>query len=410
MMALPVTAAELVAKQKPQGAVDPNINVPKQVRDAGKRAEVIQRASIGEAEPSLLEPGAPAPGTPPNGAVPPTPSQASPPAPATPSQPLPEPTAAAPAPGGPAVGSGAVPPATPSSEPPVDWERQFKSLQGRFDQQRDAVTQMGNRLQQLESENTTLRAVARPPPDPNNPPVSLLTEQEIADYGPDFIDVVRRAVKEATDPLFAEINGLRGQVGTMQNETTNAFMSRMNSTLSAAVPNWEALNKDQKFIQWSQLPDVFSGAIRRQLMQDAWNSGDPNRLVAFFRAYLAEEAATDPQVAGAPRQPEMRTVVTPTPATFAQVSASPLHPGSPQLALSDLAAPGRAHSAAGQPAEKPVYSPQDITRFYTDMAAGRWRGREQQAQAIEADIMVAQREGRILPNTSQPAPPAGFTR
>lgn len=269
---------------------------------------------------------------------------------------------------------------------------------------------MGSRLQQLEGENQTLRAVARPPPDPNSPTVSLLTEQEIADYGPDFIDVVRRAVKEATDPLYAEINGLRGQVGTMQTETTNAFMNRMNAALSAAVPNWEGLNKDQKFIQWSQLPDVFSGAIRRTLMQDAWNSGDPNRLVAFFRAYLAEEAATDPLAAGAPRQPVMQTVVTPTPATFAQVSASPLHPGSPQLALSDLAAPGRAHSAAGQPAEKPVYSPQDITRFYTDIAAGRWRGREVQAQAIEADIMVAQREGRILPNMSQPAPPAGFTR
>jgi hypothetical protein len=306
---------------------------------------------------------------------------------------------------------GAPAPSQPSpSDPPVDWERQFKSLQGRFDQQRDAITQLSNRTQQLETENQTLRVTSRQPVDPSSPTVPLITEQEIADYGPDFIDIVRRAVKEATDPLNNEISSLRGQVGTMQTETTNAFMSRMNSALSAAVPNWEGLNKDQKFIQWSQLPDVFSGAIRRQLMQDAWNSGDPNRLVAFFRAYLAEEAATDPLAAGAPRQPEMRTVVTPTPASFAQVSASPLHPGSPQLALADLAAPGRAHSAAGQPAEKPVYSPQDITRFYTDIAAGRWRGRETQAQAIEADIMVAQREGRILPNTSQPAPPAGFTR
>ena len=121
-------------------------------------------------------------------------------------------------------------------------------------------------------------------------------------------------------------------------------------------------------------------------------------------------AATDPQAAGATRQPVMQTVVTPTPVPMAQVSASPLHPGTPHLQLADIAAPGRAHSAAGTPAEKPVYSPQDITRFYTDVAAGRWRGREAQAQAIEADIMIAQREGRILPNTSQPAPPAGFTR
>lgn len=388
-MTQPVTAEQL-RKQAPQGAVDPNVKIPKAVRDAGKRAEVIQQAVTGEAEPSVAETVAAA-----NGATPPAP-----PAPEAPPAP-PAPEAAAPP----------APPAPAPSEPPVDWERQFKSLQGRFEQQRDAITQMGASIQRLQAENEALRASAQPiePPAPGQ---SLITEEEMQDYGPEFISIVRRAVKEATDPLNAEISNLRAGLGTVQQETGNVFMQRMNNSLGEAVPNWRELNTDPKFVAWSALPDVFSGVIRKTLMQEAWNSGDPNRLIAFFRAYLAEEAATDPQVPAPPRLP-MATTVTPAPMPYGTPApASPLLPATPQVQLEHLAAPGRAHSAAGTPAEKPVYSPQDITRFYTDVAAGRWKGREAQAQAIEADIMAAQREGRILNqgHMPQPSPPVGFAR
>jgi hypothetical protein len=67
-----------------------------------------------------------------------------------------------------------------------------------------------------------------------------------------------------------------------------------------------------------------------------------------------------------------------------------------RLSLDQLAAPGRAHSGTQQPASKPVYTAQDITRFYTECAAGKWRTREADRAAIDADIILAQREGRII--------------
>lgn len=389
-MAQPVTGAEIVNRQVPQGDIDPSVKIPKQAREAGKRAEIVQRAFTGQAEPSVTDqipPQEPAP---------------------QPQEPAPQPQEPTPQPQEP----------TPQPQP-TDWEHRYNSLQGRYNQQRDAIAQLSAQVQRLQAEAEALRAQAPPPADPNNPPSSLLTQDEIESYGADFVDVMRRVVKEATDPLHAEIGNLRGQLGSVQAETGQQLVNRMNIELNAAVPNWQELNRDQKFIAWSQLPDVFSGAIRRQLMQDAWNNGDARRLTAFFQAYLAEEAATDPQ-AGAHRQPVMATVVSsaPVPAhTFqgtgpASAPTSPLHPGQPQVSLTDLAAPGRAHSAAGMPAEKPVYSPHDITRFYTDVSAGRWRGREAQQQAVEADIIAAQHEGRILNGSGnyQPNPPRGFTR
>jgi len=268
---------------------------------------------------------------------------------------------------------------------------QVQSLQGRENAElrraRDAITQLSNRLESLERENNSLKA--GPQPQPNGAAAATLTDEEIQDYGPEFVDVMRRVAAETAAPLNEEIHRLRAQMGHVQQETGNAFLNRMNTTLEGLIPRWADLNKDARFIEWSQLPDIFSGAIRKTLMQEAWNSGDPHRVAAFFQAFLAEEAATNPQGQGRQQLPPPSRMV---------VSDTPMNPGTPgaTLDLASLAAPGRAHSAGATPAEKPVYTAADITRFYDDVKMGRWRGREQQQRAVDQDIMMAQREGRII--------------
>lgn len=370
-MALPLNAAEITAKQVPQGSIDPNVKIPKSVVDAGKRSEVIQRALNGEAEPSVA---AAAAGNGNGAAIP---------------DPVAPPQVPAPA-GDPAVPAAGVQPlpAAGQDNRPVDWERQFKSLNGRLEAEmkrnREVITQLSEQLDRTQRENADLRAGVTAQPQTPQQPVSLITEQELSDYGPEFIDVVRRVAAETAAPLNSEINSLRSQLGHVQQETGNVFLTRMNATISGLVPKWQELNRHPRFMEWSQLPDVFSGAIRKTLMQDAWNSGDANRVAAFFRAFLAEEAATNPQGGNG--------LLTPTPYT----APAPSTEAGPAFTLEALAAPGRAHSAGGAPAEKPVYTSADITKFYTDVAAGRWRGRDQQRMAIDADIIRAQHEGRII--------------
>jgi hypothetical protein len=385
-MALPVTGAEMRAKQVPQGAVDPNIRIPQQIIDAGKRSEAIQQAIAGAAEPSVAAAVAEGQNQPAEGQTAGTPQE-----PGQPPESRQEPVA---------------PIQAPQDE--QSWEHRFKSLQGRYDadvrKSRDAVTRLSDRLDQLERENNLLRnAQPASQADQANGEARSLTEAEIADYGPEFVDVMRRVAAETAGPLQAEIRNLRGQLGYVQQETGNAFLTRMNSTIESMIPNWADLNRDPRFIQWSQLPDVFSGAIRKTLMQDAWNSGDAQRVAAFFQAFLTEEAATNPQGGTGQRLlPPSRMVVSDTP-------VGPSSPGAP-LDLASLAAPGRAHSAGDKPAEKPVYTSAEITRFYTDVAAGRWRGRDAQRIAIDHDIMAAQREGRIIPDQRTQLPRDPYTR
>ena len=186
--------------------------------------------------------------------------------------------------------------------------------------------------------------------------------------------------------MYDEVQHLRDQLGQVQSETANAFMTRMNATIGGMVPNWQEVNRHPAFIQWVGLPEVYSGVIRQQLMQEAWNNGDAQRVAAFFRAFLAEEAAVDPRRAGVGAQPYRPAAFTPP--------ATPVH----RPTLEQFAAPGRAQSGAPAPTDKPVYTAQDITRFYTECSAGKWRTREAERAAIDADIIQAQHEGRIIPD------------
>jgi len=352
-MAEPVSAEEL-RNRAPGPRDDPNVVMPKSVVEASKRATIIQQ--------SLAE-------TPPNGQTPPNGEL-----PATGNEPPQEVTLQPP--------NGLHQEPEQENIPPEEWERRYRAMKGRVDGYTEQMRQMAGEIQRLQVQaNNQAPAPQRP-----EAPTKLLTDDEINDYGPEFVDVVRRAAAEVATPLYNEVQHLRSQLGQVQSETANAFMTRMNATISGVVPNWQDINRHPSFIQWVGLPEVYSGVIRQQLMQEAWNNGDAQRVAAFFRAFLAEEAAVDPRGTGSHVRP-------PTPAPY-QAPA----PMAPRPTLESFAAPGRAQSGAPLPADKPVYTAQDITRFYTEVAAGKWRTREAERAAIDADIISAQHEGRIIPD------------
>jgi len=253
---------------------------------------------------------------------------------------------------------------------------------------------MSTRIDQLQRELAARQA----PPEKRAPPRLNITEDEFNDYGPDFISMIQRiaqhTVQGQIEPLAQEVGRTKQQVGIHQNMS-------MHEQMTALFPQWADLNRYQPFIEWVMLPDPYSGAIRQRLMQEAWDAGDARRVNAFFQGFLAEEAALDPTRAGrlngggAPAAPNGAPVA------------------SPPLTLQQLAAPGGARSAQPMPAEKPVYTTEDITRFYTEVAAGKWRHRDADRAAVDRDIHQAQHEGRIILNQRRftpPAPPNGQTR
>jgi len=280
----------------------------------------------------------------------------------------------------------AEPPAEPKEEPADDddsWKHKFLSMQGRYNAEvpklRSQINSMSGEIRNLNNLLASLQKSepAAPPtpaaPSPIESSKSLITPEELAEYGPEFVDIVSRITKQATAAYEKEINDLKGQLKQVGTQITLSARDQMMKDLTDEVPNWDEINVSEEFIKWLALPDPYSGAIRHEMLRSAFGRNDSTRVINFFKGFLAETAATAP----AAKEPG---------------------PAEPKTPLRNLAAPGRAKSTAAPPsapAEKPSFTASQIQKFYSDKALGKYRGREAEAKKLEADIFAAQQEGRI---------------
>jgi hypothetical protein len=269
--------------------------------------------------------------------------------------------------------------------PPTDWENRYRTLQGKYDSEVPRLSQSVQRLESQLQEQRTLFASLnkaekrKETEEPAAVTTRLVSESEIDDYGPDAIDVMRRVAREEAEPLRQQNAELRRQLqearreqASMSTQVTQSREQQMKDILSREVEDWTKLNDDPDFIAWVDEQDPYAGATRRTLLQDAWNKGEIQRVVAFFQGYKREH-----------------TAVTPAP-----TKGSPA--GRPSL--ESLAAPRRGSPGAeptGAPQEGRIWTQTDIANFYRDVQRGRFSGREAEQRKLEQDIFAANREGRI---------------
>lgn len=332
---------------------DPNAHIPPAVRAAAKAAEEAHKKVY-------KKPDEPAP----------TPDPAPAPTPASDPAPTPAPDPApAPAPA-PVVLSG--------NNEPIDWERRYKSMEGRYKRAENDIRAMSDQIASMQSLLANVQAVPEPlSPDLN--PKSLLTPEEVNEYGEEFLGVVAKKAKEELTPEVAELKRELAKInkrleGSQQASAATA-RAQLEATLDQQVPSWRDVNVAPEFHSWLALPDLYSGAIRHQLLTAAYEQNNTPRVLAFFKGFLSEEAATAPRTDPAPADPQ-----------------------SSKIPLENFAAPGRAKTAAAPssvPAEKPVFTRAEIAKFYADSAAGKFRGKEAEKNRIEGLIFEAERDGRI---------------
>lgn len=272
----------------------------------------------------------------------------------------------------------------PETTPKVteeSFEHRYNSMRGRFDQAQKQLTAQAERIASLERMLATMQAQPQEQEHVRSDELRaerLITPEEEADYGSDFLNVVGKKAKEELLPIVKkyedEIAGLKAQLKGVGNYVAQDAMTRMTDTLDRDIPGWRDQNVNPEFLQWLALPDPYSGDIRHNMLKVAWERHDGPRVAAFFKGFLAEEAAMSP-------------------ATGGQIPAEKAG----KVPLENFAAPGRAKTAAATsaPAEKPLITSAQISKFYADCAAGRYNGRDEEKARFEKQIFEAQREGRI---------------
>lgn len=345
--------------------IDPNVKIPPAVAAAAARAENYYKKPDEQAQPDGKAPvvaGETAP------ILPAPVTSVAPVAPVAPAAPA-APVAAAPA-----------APAAPVDE--ATWEHKFKSQQGRITSQNQTIQSIQAQLTDMSNEVVTLSRELEQARRQQQGPAQqqrLVTDDERSTFGEEFVSVAQRAAQEVLSP---EVAALRGEVSELRQQQHQNAIRNVYTSLDTALPNWRIINKTPQFVSWLGLRDPLSGAIRKVLLDSAFQAADAARVVAVFRGFVAEDAARRPADPALP--------LTPAPGNPAPVRQ-------PAVTLLDLAAPGGA-SASPTPVAggKPIYSRADIAKFYVDCRKGLYAGRDAERQALEHDIInVAPREGRV---------------
>lgn len=302
-------------------------------------------------------------------------------------------TSAQPAPAGEAV---APAPADPSPAPAAadtqtddenseTFAQRWRSLQGVHNslqaKLRDADAARRN-LEQLVAQMQST------PAQPAKPRASHITDKDSSEYGGEMVDFVRRAARDEMAPLAQAVQAMAAQVQALRRlgpvvesvahtQVANT-RDQFYASLTKAVPDWQSVNANEGFLGWLVEEDEFTGLQRDTLLKDAHDNLDLGRVVSIFNAYKrlngTPQAAAAPAAAVTPQAPSARE------------------------RLERQVAPGRASTGTAPPqsAQKKQWTREDIAAFYRDKLSGKYKGKEQQAQALEQDIYAAQHEGRVV--------------
>jgi hypothetical protein len=343
-----------MAAKDHQLPIDDSVKIPANVTAAADRVAEIHKQVYGDnaAPVAAVEPAK-------------TPEPAPQPAPEPAPQPAPEPA----------------PKEAATGDAEAEHHR-YLSMKGRYEQSQLSLGTIQEQLMELGNQNMQLQAQLRRQAQrqPPAPPQAALTDQDVSNYGPELVDFTKRAALDAVRPTLSKLEqeNLELKQRLNQQQTVGVY-----EALEQAVPDWRAINDNPRFKQWCALPDLYSGQVRGQLLNAALRAGHAPRVIAFFKGFQSEEAATghlpDPQPRPAP-QPARQ----------------------PAIPLASLSTPGREQPSGGgtqatatSANQKPVYTRANIAEFYARRNRGEYVGREDEAAAHERDLFAAQREGRV---------------
>lgn len=287
------------------------MSLPEQVRRQAERAnELLNQANGTPGNPA----DAPAP------ALEPTPED--PPAQAPAPAPAPEPTPAAPA--DPAPAPTPAPPASP------DWEQKYRTLQGVLSAEQRKWREEKAALEARVAAAATPPAPAAPSPAPTPAPVS---QADLDTYGPELMDMVRRQAAEMAGQIVAEkmaalqpvLDKTTEQVTQVASHVYRSEGEKFYGELASAVPDWQTINEDPRWLAWLGEVDQLSGVARQVYLDNASQNLDHERAARLFNAFKEHAGLTKPASAPAPAPVAAPApALSPTPRTVGNASA-PTH-------------------------------------------------------------------------------------
>lgn len=262
-------------------------------------------------------------------------------------------------------------------EPVVDDEeetfrRRYEVLQGKYSaevprlhaQLRDATAQ----IQQMQAEFAAMQQQLTQKPEPQ--PVK---DNDAETFGEDLVEAMDRRAERMAQQLVAKemsqmqayIKQLESKLGSVDQQVAVSAQDRFYGKLAQLVPDYEAVNGEQGFLNWLGEIDPVYGLPRQAALDNAAQSLDVDRVAAIFSAY---KQLTGKQVADQQKQ---------------QVRKE----------LERQVAPSATRAAANAPQQGKIWTRADYEHAYDPRTLRELGSEKTLALQAEADLAVS--EGRV---------------
>lgn len=268
------------------------------------------------------------------------------------------------------------PPAEPAAPAPapVDYEHRFKTLQGMYNAEVPTLRAQNKvqeaKLVQLTEQVTALtqamQAAAKSTPD--KAPVD---QRDVEAFGAELVEMVNKYAQQAYSAIQKEfgdfaarldqrVKDLESNVNGVRQETAESREELFYRTLQTAVPDWQVINQDERWLAWLAELDPIYHVPRQAALDRARATFNAEHAAKVFEAFKQT----------LPVKPSQQQLVTP------RTNAAPQLPNP-------------------APAVQPI-TQKYIQDFYLDQAKGRYRGRDEEFARKEAEINLAISQGRVV--------------
>jgi len=260
------------------------------------------------------------------------------------------------------------------------YKQRWKTLEGQLRAAAARDQQWQGRVQQLEQLIATMQIA----PTPKAEVPSAITAEDREAFGEDLVDLISRSAKATLEEENASLrnsvaelsNAVRSMQGTLPQVVQNQQLTadeRFFSQLGTVVPDWNAINSSQPFIDWLLDVDPMTGITRQTYIAEAQRERDVSRVANIFNTWKSLIGSTQTQQQGKAAAKATKTELEKQVAPSRNLSTAP----------------------AADSGSKQVWSSSLVRKFYADVRNGLYRGRDAERASLERDIFAAQNEGRF---------------
>ena len=269
--------------------------------------------------------------------------------------------------------------AKPADTSPTDVEEEtfkqkYSTLLGKYEAEvprlHQQVREMNEVTKQLQDEIAALKVEPTKPKEK----VSLVTDEERAEFGEELLDVQRRIAKEVSqeyEERFEQqesvIKELQDQLAKTGNQIGEVGFSQR---LAQLIPDFAEIDQDERWMQWLNEHDPMLRGPRRSQAQAAFDAGDAEAVAHYVNLWKKTLAV--------PTEPEKPVV---------------------QAELEKQVAPTRSANSVKQPTNQnsKIYSAKEMDAAWNKLSLMMRRGKLEEAAKLEAELSAAYTEGRVRP-------------